>query len=61
MSVPCLMHPPSSHALDWALDNVVTPQDAVTLLHVFEFQPIVSLDLYGSVSLAAMNIELEEK
>jgi len=51
----------SSHTLDWALDHFVTKDDAVTLLNVFEFQPIISLDLYGSVSLASLNIELEEK
>jgi nucleotide-binding universal stress UspA family protein len=53
--------PDSAFALNWALDHFIRKSDKVTLLHVFEFQPITTMDMYGSVSIANMNIELETR
>eukprot|EP00310_Coccolithus_braarudii_P013539 CAMPEP_0183334908 /NCGR_PEP_ID=MMETSP0164_2-20130417/3371_1 /TAXON_ID=221442 /ORGANISM="Coccolithus pelagicus ssp braarudi, Strain PLY182g" /LENGTH=164 /DNA_ID=CAMNT_0025504149 /DNA_START=66 /DNA_END=557 /DNA_ORIENTATION=+ len=51
----------TEHAIDWCVEKFFRKTDKITLLHVFDFHPVTTMDLYGSVSVANMNVELEKK
>ena len=51
--------PNSERAVEWVLTKFLKKNDALTLLHVFDFEPVVTMDLYGSLSTAKINMELE--
>jgi len=51
----------SANALQWALENVLNPNDELTILNVYETEPIVSIAAFNGHSITDLNVQLDEQ
>jgi len=51
----------SSYAVQWAIANSLNKRDTITLLHVCDFQPVLSVDLIAGLSVSMLNEDLEKR